>query len=183
MQRDADESSRWSRQDFTRATFRGGPLLLLTEHPELLTVPIHQSGSASCSGNPPRHRPTPGIRPRPSSRRKSPHPHPVCSRDRGASPAALTHQPRKPALDSGSAGCRPNQHLPTRGPRGFCGPGLGDSGVWTMAQPSSHAGSMQAWPTKRSCVVFSGEDKHCPLTPPRHVGCPCGAACPWSCAC
>lgn len=110
---------------------------------------------------------------------EEPPPHPVCSRDLGSA----CRRPYSPASEA----CARLRVSRPSGPISICpraargasvGPGLGDSGVWTMAQPSSHTGSMQAWaPRKRSCVVFSGEDKHCPLTP-LWCGSPCGAACP-----
>lgn len=94
-----------SRQD-AHEGHPGGARSFLTEHSELLTVPIHQSGERLLQREPPGTRPTPGIRLRPSSRRKSPHPILSAAETWEAPAGRLTHQPRKPALDSGSAGRR-----------------------------------------------------------------------------
>ena len=97
-----------SRQD----THEGHPegCLLLSDS----TVRAVHSSHTSERGAPPavgtsRHSPTPGIRLRPSSRqprRKSPHPILSAAETWEAPACRLTHQPRRPALDSGSAGRR-----------------------------------------------------------------------------
>lgn len=139
MQRDLDESYRWrAGRTPTRVTQRGVCSFLI-QRLELFTAPTHQRWQSLLQWEPP------GI----------------CPARRPYSPASEACARLRVSRPSGPISICP------RAARGASvGPGLGDSGVWTMAQPSSHAGSMQAWaPRKRSCVVFSGEDKHCPLTP------------------
>ena len=113
-----------SRQD----THEGHPearLSFLMEQLEQFTAPTHQSGDSLLQWEPPGAHPACGVRLWPRSPAS-------CLQQRPGKhlPAALLTSLGGPRLTPGQAAVGPDQHLPSRGPRGFCG--AGPRGLWRV---------------------------------------------------